>query len=231
LRFWILDFGLPVNPQSEITNPTFLGLRSGGGQMIRLPKLSELQPRERLLAACSGVVLLVVLLDRLVLSPWLHHAHTVREEARQMESALQKYQRLLSRKDQVLADLEAHRRYLHPRVEDELAIASLLQELEGIAQTHGVKLSEIKPQPTVQGELATRYTLDVRFECQMEEWVDFIFGIETSNAPFGIAQAALSVSDETPDRLEGYVRVVSVAAATGEPAAGASAPGRISAVP
>ena len=46
---------------------------------LALPKLPQLKPRERLLATGSGVVLLMVLLDRLVLNPWLRHAQTVRQ--------------------------------------------------------------------------------------------------------------------------------------------------------
>ena len=36
---------------------------------FRVPSFDQLKPRERLLAAGSGLVLLIVIMDRLVLSP------------------------------------------------------------------------------------------------------------------------------------------------------------------
>ena len=37
--------------------------------MIRLPQMMQLKPRERLLALGAGVVFVIVVMDRLVLSP------------------------------------------------------------------------------------------------------------------------------------------------------------------
>jgi hypothetical protein len=53
----------------------------------------------------------------------------------------------------------------------------------------------------------TRYSLDVRFSCTLDQWVDLVYLIESSPSLFGISRAGLSTRGEEPDRLEGTVRV------------------------
>ena len=130
---------------------------------FRVPSIDQLKPRERLLAAGSGLVLLIVLIDRLVLSPWLRQGQTIAEETRRMGRALQHYSQLLSRKDRVFAQLDAYRQYLRPTLVDELQTASLLKELEGMAGESHVTLAEIKPLAVEENPLMKRYPMDVQF--------------------------------------------------------------------
>ncbi len=195
--------------------------------MIRLPDLSTLRPRERLLATASAAVVMLVALDRLVLNPWARHARMVREEITQLEAEMRRHDRLLVRREEILGELEAYRRYLGPAIEQELQMASLLQEVEALAGASGVTLDEIKPLGTQEEGQVTRFTLDVRFRARTEAWVDFIHRLETSPMLFTILQAGLSVPEESPDTLQGYCRVVSSSTKTdsGEGGDSAGTPG------
>jgi hypothetical protein len=189
--------------------------------MVKLPRLAELKPRERLLAVLSGVILLMVALDRLVLSPWWRHAQAIRAEIQAMEEALQTHARLMSRGPKVFAELERYRRYFRPPIADDLQMAALLGEIEEIAEASRLLLSEVKPLATeATGDLTRCHALDVRFQCTMEECMDFLFRIETSASLLEIARASLVVNAETPDRLQGSLRV---ATSTVSPKAIASA--------
>ncbi len=176
---------------------------------LALPKLPILKPRERLLATGSGVVLLMVVLDRLVLNPWLRHAQTVYQEIHRMEQSLTHYSRLLSRKDYVLTQRERYQRYLRSPLPDELQMAGLLKEIEGLAERSGVQLAEIKPLPPEGDETTRRYSLDLQFECTLEAWADLIVEIEVSPSLFKILRATLAKQEDVPDRLKGTLRVAS----------------------
>ena len=185
--------------------------------MLKLPKLPTLQPRERLLAIGSGLVFLIVLLDRLVLSPWLGHARSVRREIRAMEEALLSHQRLLSRQARVEAALERYQPYLRPPIADDLQTAALLKELEQIAIASHVAVGEVKPLPIEKDAVAKRYPLEVRFNCTPEEWIEFVFRIETSPSLFEIQRAGLAVTEDSPNQLEGFLRVVGAAVLPAQP--------------
>jgi Tfp pilus assembly protein PilO len=178
---------------------------------VALPKLPQLKPRERLLATGSAVILLMVVLDRLVLTPWLRHAQTVRQEIHRMEQSLNHYSRLLSRRDYVLAQRERYQRYLRSPLPDELQMAGLLKEIEGLAERSRIHLAEVKPLPQEGDETTRRYSLDVQFDCTLEEWVDFIIEVEASPSLFQIVRSTLATQEDAPDRLKGSLRVVSVA--------------------
>lgn len=188
---------------------------------MKFPAFTQWQPRERLFALCAAVIVLGLLMDRVVLTPWLRHASTVRREVREMETALRRYGRLLARKDSVFLELEPLQRYIQqPAMTDELRMAALLQEIERAAISSGVKLEEIKPLRTEPEQELTRYVLDVRFQCRLEDWVAFIHTLESSDAILTVQQAGLSVQSEAPDQLQAYLRVASVAFVPAQPPAG-----------
>ena len=176
-----------------------------------LPRLDQLKPRERLLATCFGAVLLLVALDRLVISPWLRHARTIREEIAHMEQAMQSQQRLLVRKERVTTELERYQRYLRPPVEDDLQMALLLKEVEELAKQSQLLLSEIKPLAVQTTDLVKQYSLDVRFQCTMTEWVAFLFEIESSPSLFQVVKANLATQADAPDKLAGSLRLIASA--------------------
>ena len=191
---------------------------------IKLPQLPELKPRERLFATGSGVVLLILILDRLVLSPWFRQVQTIKTDTRQLEQALQHHSRLLARRGPIEAQAAAYQRYLHRPLPDELQTAMLIKELEGLAQQSRIEYPEIKPLAVQTDALSSHYPLDVVFECTLEQWVDFVIQIESSGSLFEIVRSSLTTNPDAPDRLKGSLRVVSTAMRQTDDAAPAAVP-------
>lgn len=175
---------------------------------MKWPRLPSLQPRERLLAVGAGAVLLIVALDRSVIAPWLKHGQHVRQEIHRMEEALRSHERLLTRKDHVLVERSRYERYLKPPVADDLQVAALLKELEGLVGDSGLVLKEIKSLPSDVSDTATRYPLEIHFQCTLEQWVNFVYRIEISSSLYEIVRAVLLTKAELPDKLEGVLQVV-----------------------
>ena len=176
---------------------------------MRRFRLPTLRPREQLLASLSAVALLIVVLDRLVLNPWLHHGQVVRQEIVRKTQALRAYQALLSRKDIVFSRLKPYEDYLRRPLAEDLQMAALLKEVEELARRSGVSVTEVKPLAVDRDEFTSRYPLEVRFAATLEQWVDLVIGIETSPSLFVVDQAALVMREEAADRLEGTLRIVS----------------------
>jgi hypothetical protein len=172
-------------------------------------RLPELQPRERALAIGSGLVLLAVLLDRMVLNPWMRHARVVRQEIARMEDAISSHALLLARKAQVEAEVAQHQRYLRPAIPEELQTAALLKELEDLAAQSHIESPEIKLVSAEAEESAQEHVIEVKFECVPEEWLAFLYHVESSPSLFTVARAGLSLKADVADRLEGFLRVTS----------------------
>ena len=87
-------------------------------------------------------------------------------------------------------------------------LAVLLKEVESVSAASRVTVSEVKPLPVQSTETATHYALDMKLECTPEEWVDFVYNLETSPSLFDVQRASIGRKPEAPDRFEGSLRVM-----------------------
>jgi len=175
--------------------------------MLKLPKLSKMSKRERLMGIVGIAVLSIVLTDRLVLSPWWKFITNVRKESVKLEQEISQQRKLLSRKRDVMADVKKYEKFLRPGDSPEVEMAAFLREIENLSSTSGVTLLEIRPLKSASTDLYQEYGLEVHYQCELENWVGFIHAIENSSNLLLIKQAALSLLVEGKDMLKGYVRI------------------------
>lgn len=178
-------------------------------QFVHLPTFSALSRRERLLAAGVFVVVAVVLLDRVVLGPWWQHSTTVRQEVQRLEQALRARQQLLHREPQILGDVEAYREYLRGGTSRGPDMAALLREIEAMGEKSGMSLGEVKPLVGEANELYQEYTIEVQYQGSTQQWLHFIYLLDTSTVLFDIERATAARADEGLDLVEGSLRLTS----------------------
>lgn len=179
-----------------------------------LPKLSTLSRRERLLAVGSALVLAVLGLDRAVLGPWWRHARTVRQEIQRLEAAIRSDRELIRRKPRILGQTEAYQEYL--RLEEAGPdMASLLREVETLGSRSGVALGKVKP---LEG-----MAIEVACKGSFQEWVHFVYLLQTSRSLFEIERATVARMEEGSSQVEGSLRLMSKLNQGGE--VSAEAPG------
>lgn len=182
---------------------------------VSLPALSR---RERLLAIGSALVIVVVGMDRLVLGPWLRHMQTTRLDIQRLERLIRSDRELLRRKPQILGQAEAYREYLQPEGQPaELDMASLLREVETLGSRSGVALGAVKPlqvkaeeaAETAQGAPESLPPLAIEVDCKgsLDEWVHFVYLLETSRSLFDIERATVARIEEGSSQVEGSLRL------------------------
>lgn len=189
---------------------------------VSLPALSR---RERLLAIGSALVIVVVGMDRLVLGPWLRHIQTTRLDIQRLERLIRSDRELLRRKPQILGQAEAYREYLQPDLPAgqaggqpaELDMASLLREVETLGSRSGVALGAVKPlqvkaeeaAETAQGAPESLPPLAIEVDCKgsLDEWVHFVYLLETSRSLFDIERATVARIEEGSSQVEGSLRL------------------------
>lgn len=178
-------------------------------KQIIWPQFSKLSRRERFVAIGSLVVFLVMVLDRLVIGPWTEHSRTVHGEIHKLQSAIQQYHKLLERKPQVLEEVAAHREDLDQTRMEALDMALLLREIEDLRNQSGVSLKEVKPLEGMSDEFHNIFTLEVKCAGGLEQWIHFLYLLQTSKILWGIERATIASSAEDVALLEGSVRLTS----------------------
>ena len=119
---------------------------------LTFPKLSALSNRERFLAVAVLLILSALLLDRVVLGPWWRHVQAIRKDILRLETGIRAYQKILSRKPEILAEVEVYSAHLRRAEAEPLDIASLLREIEEFGKQSGVSLGEVRPSTVASDE-------------------------------------------------------------------------------
>lgn len=174
-----------------------------------LPKLSELNRRERLLAFGSLLVISGVLVDRVVLDPWGRHTRHVHREIERLEISLRRQYDLLSREPQIRAEASSYQEFLQP---DEAAppdMAAVLREIEGLGAQSGITLGEVKPSEGSAAGAHHDHVIDIRYQGSLEQSVYFLYLLNRSTSLFDIQRATIARKEDDPSRIEGMLRVSS----------------------
>ena len=177
--------------------------------MPKLPDPSSMSRRERLMAMGSALVVVAVILDRAVMGPWWQHTRRVREDIHRLELSITTHDRLLSRKDQIDAKGKLYEDYIGTERPGVLDMASLIREIESVGKDSGITLGEVKP---LEGaELGQAFIVEVQYQGSMEQWMQFLYLLQTSKSLLTIERASAQKQENSPDQLEGAVRISSQA--------------------
>ncbi len=187
-------------------------------KLPKVPNLANLSRRERMLVAGSVLVLCVVALDQLVLGPWWRHIANIGREITRLESSVAGYHQLLRRSPQIQGEIEMYTEYMRPAEAEQPTLATLLREIESLGEQSGISLGEVKPLEGSTNSLYQEFAIQVQYRGSLEQWVHFVYLLETSKSLFTIERLAVDRSSEDPGVLEGTVRLTSRAANTGAPA-------------
>ncbi|MBI4340943.1 MAG: hypothetical protein HY598_01530 [Candidatus Omnitrophica bacterium] len=183
---------------------------------LALPKLAA---RERMFAAIGVLMVALVVLDRLLVAPWWRHTQQVAQDIRELRHELATHERLLSRQTDVGAKIDAYRDYLRIARSPEVEMGELIRELELLAAQSGVTLGTVSPLPTTQNAPYQEHAVDVQYQGTLEQAVRFLYLIESSKKLFEVQRATMSLEKRGQERLQGSLRLTSVAIlAVGQPA-------------
>ena len=188
---------------------------------MKLPQvanLASLSRRERLLVAGSVLVLCVVALDQLVLGPWWRHITKIRRDITRLESSIGGYHELLRRSPQIQGEIESYTEYLRPVDAEQPTLATLLREIESLGEQSGISLGEVKPLEGSTNSLYQEFAIQVQYRGSLEQWVHFVYLLQTSKSLFAVERLAVERSGEDPGVLQGSVRLTSRAANAAAPA-------------
>ncbi len=186
--------------------------------MLKLPTLpnpSTWSKRERLMAACGVLAVMVVAMDRLVISPWWSHTQPLRKEIAKMETAIRTQQQLISRRPVIMAEAVGYGEAFRDPTGTPPDMAGLLRELESLGTQSGLQLGEVKPL-AASGE-GSGVALDVQYTGPFQAWVHFVYLLQTSPSLLEIDRAVVAMDDLETSMLKGSVRLTSYAVRAATP--------------
>ena len=148
---------------------------------ILLSFLSHLSRRERLMFYGALTVFLLVLLDRLMLNPIMSEMRLLDEKICNEKASIKEALYIISQKDRLGRETRLYATYLERTSSDEEEILSFLKYVENLTAKSSVSLTGIKASGIKEETLSKKYFIRLSCEAQMEQIIDFLYDIESSN--------------------------------------------------
>jgi len=174
---------------------------------FKLPDFSKISKRERMMVMVGGAILILVLADRLVLSPWWDYIQKVKKEIKKTEQEVIQQNKLLRHKETVLEKLNQYQKYIHVGETPEIEMAAFLREIETLGKQSGVNLQEVRPLTSNVTDIYQEYGLEVNYQCGLFECLDFIYQIEKAESLLVIEKAVLGFNEQDKEMLQGHLRI------------------------
>ena len=142
---------------------------------------TKLSKREKTVLYVTAVVLSVTLADRLIISPIIDSIKNLNVSIADKETEIRKSMRILSYKEVIDADGKKYGALMQSQKTEDEEITSILKEIESLGSKSGIDLVDMKPAGTEQSGATKKYLINLNCEAEMEEFVDFLYNVETSN--------------------------------------------------
>ncbi|MFH1189731.1 MAG: type 4a pilus biogenesis protein PilO [Candidatus Omnitrophota bacterium] len=149
--------------------------------MVNLDFFYKLSKKERVGLLAALAVIMVVLVDKLVISPVGDKVLHISQEIKFSEKKLSRDLRNINNKDLIESEYKKYKNYVKKSsASDEEDVANILGEIEGLARSAAVNLIDIKPQATKQADFYKEYAIAVEVEGSMEQVITFLHNLNGS---------------------------------------------------
>ncbi len=143
--------------------------------------LSGLYKRERIVFYGSVLFVSLALLDRLILSPILHKVFRLDEDINQQIETIKRNLAIVSQESILGDEINKYASYLSHPESEEKEITAFSKEIENLAKESAVYLVGLRPAGKGEEGISKQYFLELDFEAQMEQILNFFYAIENSN--------------------------------------------------
>ena len=143
--------------------------------------LSGLSKRERFIFYGAIFFISLTFLDRLAISPILSNMQEVNTEIKEKESGIGRNLHILAYKEKILKESRKYAHFFGVVESEDEEMASLLKEIESLANKASVYLVDIKPGGVEPEQEYYKYFVKLTCESQMEQLIDFMYFIESSD--------------------------------------------------
>jgi hypothetical protein len=168
---------------------------------------------EMMLAYAIGGLLLVILVVRVIFTPFHQKLGALDRDATLAEARLKKGLGLIEKKDEIEQEYGKYASYFSLQGNSgEEAVAAFLREIEKLGRASGMTIVDIKPQKESAGDkFSQQYQISIKAEATMEGVVKFLHALQESSLLFGVDKMVLVPRGEEASTLSVNLTVVGVA--------------------
>ncbi|MFC1631232.1 GspMb/PilO family protein [Candidatus Omnitrophota bacterium] len=144
--------------------------------------------REKIILYAAVFIIMLVLLDRVVLSPILSRIRSLTDEIVAQENVIRKNLHIVSQKGRIKKEMDKYASFIVAAQSEDEEMGAFLQEIEDLANESSVYVIDIKAVGTETADVLKKYLLKLNCEAQMEQLTKFFYSIENAQTMLKIEQ-------------------------------------------
>ncbi|MFH1996091.1 MAG: hypothetical protein ABIJ27_03725 [Candidatus Omnitrophota bacterium] len=159
--------------------------------MVKLPLtglLSKLSKRETYILYVGVVLVVLLSIERAILSPVLMKQKKLDREIMLQEELIKRSAIVFAHKDRLKKDAEEYGRYLSKTESEEKETNTFLTEIERLAKENKIFLASVRPAGMEKGTAIRRYRMALELEANMASLFAFFYEVETAELLIAIDQ-------------------------------------------
>ncbi|MFH1578371.1 MAG: hypothetical protein ABIC18_04810 [Candidatus Omnitrophota bacterium] len=172
---------------------------------------THLTKKEKIVFYVALGFILLAVMDRLIIYPVISKMQLLDEEIKQEQIRIKRDLHILAQEDRIIIESQKYEKYSMSDITAEEAITLTLKEIENLANKAAVYLIDIKP-TDIRDEFAyKKYFLNLSCEGQMEQLMDFIYKVESSDNLLKIEKYSISPKSEDSSIAHSSITISKIA--------------------
>lgn len=159
--------------------------------------------REKIIGVIAVLVMLFFGVSTYVARPMLDKMDDLDQRILVAEKKLHKAYQILFRENTITKEYEENLQFVKQDQNEEEEIAAFLSEIENIASSSNVSLSDIKPGNVEKAKNYRIYSAEIEIESEISYIVDFMYQIERLPQLIRIKSFTFSPKDKNSKELKG----------------------------
>ncbi|MBF0253423.1 MAG: hypothetical protein HQL29_06380 [Candidatus Omnitrophica bacterium] len=157
---------------------------------------SGLSDKEKKVFYAACIIVCLALFDRMIIGPIAQETAAIQDRINSQTGLIKKNLLILGYKDKILKKYEDYNKYFSDKaLTQEERIAVILNDVEGLADTSGIALTNINPVKTDETSANLEYKLTVECLGTMASFMDFIYNIDKSESLMRVQSFTLTPKD------------------------------------
>jgi len=182
----------------------------------------KIKKREKIIFFVVLGIIVIFILEKVVFSNFRKKARDLNKKIKLQETAIRKGLSIKKSKDKIIQEYKDYAKFLITDAQDRDIIARFLKEMEKITQDSGLSVVNLAPEDKVaETPEYKEYKANLRLEGNMEQLLQFLNKVQTSNLLIKMVKLNLASKDEQASALRIDVTVsllVPISAAKAEAA-------------
>lgn len=174
--------------------------------------VSGLSKREKTVLYVTCLVLALVVLDRMIIYPVYSRISALGSEIKEKEAGIARDLRMLAQQERIMLEGKKYASFLNIPESEEEAMTSFLKEVENLANKSSLYIIDMKPAgvKTEKGKIK-KFQLVLSCEGQMEQLIEFMYGVENLNALLNIEKYQISPKSKDSTIVQAAITISKIA--------------------